>query len=454
MTYERLASMAGGQVVAGGDVACDSVVIDNREAKPGSAFFAIRGERHDGHSFVAPALEIASGAVVSTVPDAIPAGRGIVLVDDTTAALQRFAASVRRDLGFTLVGVTGSAGKTTTKEMIATLVSSEKRTWKSWGNFNNHIGCPLCLANTPEGTDVVVSEMGMSAKGEIEFLAKLTQPNVGVYTTIRPVHLEYFESIDGIAAAKRELLENLAPGGSVVLNADDPKVMEIARGFAGPRATYSINAVADYRATEIRERGLFGTAFRVEAEGSFHELELPMPGLHNLENLMAAIATARLLGVGWSGIAGAVSGVKPAYHRGIVVPWRGATLYDDTYNSNPWALARTLDLLAKAECAGRRIAVVGDMLELGPGEQAFHFEAGRAMPREIAIVVGVGRRSKFVLDGARSAGFAGDALVHFDDALSAARWLRETITEGDLVMLKGSRGIGLDRIVTALGEEG
>ncbi|MBI2213416.1 MAG: UDP-N-acetylmuramoyl-tripeptide--D-alanyl-D-alanine ligase [Acidobacteria bacterium] len=454
LTYERLASMAGGAVVAGGDVVCDSVVIDNREARAGSAFFAIRGDKHDGHAFVATALEIASGAVVSSVPDKIPAGKGIVRVDDTTEALQRLASAVRRDFRFTLVGVTGSAGKTTTKEMIATLCASEKKTWKSWGNFNNHIGCPLCLANTPEGTDIVVSEMGMSARGEIEFLAKLTQPDVGVYTTIRPVHLEYFESIDGIAAAKRELLENLAPGGSVVLNADDSKVMEIGRAFAGPRATYALVAPADYRARDIRGRGLFGTSFRVEAEGSSHELELPMPGLHNLENLMAAIATARLLGISWSGIAGAVADVKPAYHRGIVIPWHGATLYDDTYNSNPWALARTLDLLSKAECSGRRIAVVGDMLELGPEEKTFHFEAGRTMPREVDIVAGVGRRAKFILDGARSAGFASGALVHFDDALGVAHWLRETIREGDLVMLKASRGIGLDRAVTALEEEG
>jgi len=454
LTYERLASMAGGTVVAGGDAVCDSVVIDNREAKPGSAFFAIRGDRLDGHRFIAPALEIASGAVVSDVPDSIPEGKGVVRVDDTTAALQRLAASVRRELGFTLVGVTGSAGKTTTKEMIATLLSSEKRTWKSWGNFNNHIGCPLCLANTPEGTDVVVSEMGMSAKGEIEFLAKLTQPNVGVYTTIRPVHLEYFESIDGIAAAKRELLENLAPGGSVVLNAGDPKVMEIGRGFTGTRTTYALDAAADYRATAIRERGLHGTAFRVEAEGSSRELELPMPGLHNLENLMAAIATARMLGVSWSGIERTIGDLKPAYHRGIVIPWRGATLYDDSYNSNPWALARTLDLLAKAECGGRRIAVVGDMLELGPEEKSYHFEAGRAMPRAVDIVVGVGRRAKHVLDGARTAGFAPDALIHFDDALAAAQWLRQTVREGDLVMLKASRGIGLDRAVKALEEEG
>jgi UDP-N-acetylmuramoyl-tripeptide--D-alanyl-D-alanine ligase len=179
-----------------------------------------------------------------------------------------------------------------------------------------------------------------------------------------------------------------------------------------------------------------------------------MPGLHNLENLMAAIATARLLGVGWSGIERGVSMVKPAYHRGIVIPWRGATLYDDTYNSNPWALARTLDLFAKAECTGRRIAVVGDMLELGPEEKAFHFEAGRTMPREVDIVVGVGRRSKFILDGARTSGFAHGSLFHFDDALAAARWLKETIREGDLVMLKASRGIGLDRAVTALEEAG
>ena len=452
LSFERLAAMAGGVVVAGGSVVWGWLVIDDREAKPRSAFFAIRGEKHDGHAFVARALEVAAGAVVSTEPASMPDGKGIVLVDDTTGALQRLASAVRRDYEFTLVGVTGSAGKTTTKEMIATLAASEKRTWRSWGNFNNHIGFPLSLANTPEGTDVVVSELGMSAKGEIEFLAKLSHPNVGVYTTIRPVHLEFFESIDGIAAAKRELLENLAPGGTVVLNADDAKVMEIGEGFDGPRVTYALAAPADYRAAAIRERGLHGTAFRVEAEGGMHELELSMPGLHNLENLMAAIATARVLGVSWNGIARGVAEVKPVYHRGVVIAWRGATIYDDTYNSNPWALARTLELLAMAPCEGRRIAVVGDMLELGSEEKVFHFEAGRAMPKSIDIVVGVGRRSKFILDGARTAGFALGSLFHFDDATAAARWLRETIRPGDLVMLKASRGIGLDRAVAALEE--
>ncbi|MGK2859420.1 MAG: UDP-N-acetylmuramoyl-tripeptide--D-alanyl-D-alanine ligase [Thermoanaerobaculia bacterium] len=452
LTFQKLAAMAGGEVVAGGSAVCDSVVIDNREAKPGSVYFAIRGEKLDGHSFLAQALGVTAGAVVSSVPENVPEGKGIVRVDDTMVALQRLAAAVRRDYEFMLVGVTGSAGKTTTKEMIATLAASEKRTWKSWGNFNNHIGFPLCLANTPDGTDVVVSEMGMSAKGEIEFLAKLAHPNVGVYTTIRPVHLEFFESIDGIAAAKRELLENLVPGGTVVLNADDPMVMKIGRGFEGPRVTYAISAPADFRAVDVRERGLRGTAFRVEAEGASHEFALSMPGLHNLENLLAAIATARVLGVGWSGIARGVAEVRPLYHRGVVMAWRGATIYDDTYNSNPWALARTLELLAVAECEGRRIAVVGDMLELGPEEKAFHFEAGRAIPKGIDIVVGVGRRSKFILDGARTAGFALGSLFHFDDALAAARWLRETIRPGDLVMLKASRGIGLDRAVAALEE--
>jgi UDP-N-acetylmuramoyl-tripeptide--D-alanyl-D-alanine ligase len=157
--------------------------------------------------------------------------------------------------------------------------------------------------------------------------------------------------------------------------------------------------------------------------------------------------------VSWSGIARGVAGVKPAYHRGVVIAWRGATIYDDTYNSNPWALARTLELFAKAECPGRRIAVLGDMLELGPEEKTFHFEAGRAMPKSVDVVVGVGRRSKFILDGARTAGFALGSLFHFDDAPGAARWLRETIRPGDLVMLKASRGIGLDRAVAAL-EEG
>jgi UDP-N-acetylmuramoyl-tripeptide--D-alanyl-D-alanine ligase len=330
--------------------------------------------------------------------------------------------------------------------MIATLAGTERRTWKSWGNFNNLIGCPLCIDNTPDDAEVVVSEMGMNHKGEIATLAGLTRPDVGVYTNIGPVHIEFFGTLDKIAEAKRELLENLAPNGLIVINVDNEYVMHISRSFKGKKVSYGIDHPADFRPTNILERGLHGTRFTLQGRA----FELALPGRHNLENLLAAIATARSIGISWEGIERGVREVRPAHHRGVVIPWRGATLYDDSYNSNPYALSRALALLQQAEVHGRRIAVIGDMLELGNRELEYHYEAGREIPRDVDVVVAVGRRSEALLDGARHAGFSEERLYHFDTAESAAAFLESFIRPGDLALVKASRGIGLDKIITML----
>jgi UDP-N-acetylmuramoyl-tripeptide--D-alanyl-D-alanine ligase len=446
LTFAQLAAMTGGRLIQGGDVETRSVVIDSREVKPDSVFFAIKGERLDGHQFVDQALATGRGVVVSEVPADVPADKGIIEVHDTTEALQNLARSIREQQPFTLIAITGSAGKTTTKEMIATLVGTERRTFKSWGNFNNLIGCPLCIDNTPDDAEVVVSEMGMNHKGEIARLAGLTHPDIGVYTNIGPVHIEFFGTIDKIAEAKRELLENVKPEGAIVINVDNEYVMRISETFPGRKVTYGIDHPAEFRAANVRERGLLGTTFELDGR----KLELALPGRHNLENLIAAIATARTVGVSWENIERGVSEVKPAYHRGVIVPWRGATIYDDTYNSNPYALGRALDLLRQAD-ASRRIAVIGDMLELGEQELDYHRESGKLIPREIDVVVGVGRRAQALLDGAREAGFT--ELHHFDDAEGAGAFLKNFLRPGDLVLIKASRGIGLDRIVTMLEKE-
>jgi UDP-N-acetylmuramoyl-tripeptide--D-alanyl-D-alanine ligase len=447
LTFAQLAEMTGGTVVQGGDIVTKSVVIDSREAKPDSAFFAIKGERLDGHQFLPQALATARGAVVSQVPDPLPAGKGIVKVGDTTTALQNLARSIRERQPFLLIGITGSAGKTTTKEMIATLVGTERRTFKSWGNFNNLIGCPLCVDNTPDDAEVVVSEMGMNHKGEIALLAGLTRPDIGVYTNIGPVHIEFFGTVEKIAEAKAELLENMKQDGTIVINVDNEHVMRISQRFPGKKLTYGIDHDAMFHATDVRERGLLGTSFKLKD----NPMALPLPGRHNLENLLAAIATARAVGISWDGIMRGIEHLKPAYHRGVVVRTPGgAQIYDDTYNSNPYALKRALALLEQADVKGRRIAVIGDMLELGERELGYHAEAGREIPKSIDVVVGVGKRSRALLDGAREAGFPDDRLHHFDDAAGAAEFLKTFIEDGDLVLIKASRGIGLDKIVTQL----
>jgi UDP-N-acetylmuramoyl-tripeptide--D-alanyl-D-alanine ligase len=447
LTFAEIAEMTGGTVVQGGDVVTSSVVIDSREAKPDSAFFAIRGERLDGHQFLPQALATARGAVVSQLPDPLPPGKGFVKVDDTTKALQNLARSIRERQPFTLIGITGSAGKTTTKEMIATLVGTERRTFKSWGNFNNVIGCPLCVDNTPDDAEVVVSEMGMNHKGEIALMAGLTHPDIGVYTNIGPVHIEFFGTVEKIAEAKRELLENVKPGGTIVINVDNEHVVRISQGFEGKKVTYGIDHEAMFHATDVKERGLLGTTFKLKD----NPMELALPGRHNLYNLLAAIATARVVGISWDGIMRGIQQLKPAYHRGVLVQTAsGAQLYDDTYNSNPYALESALTLLEQADVRGRRIAVIGDMLELGERELDYHRESGRSVPKSIDVVVGVGKRSKALLEGAKEAGFGDDRLHHFDDAESAAQFLKTFIKDGDLVLIKASRGIGLDKIVTQL----
>ncbi len=331
--------------------------------------------------------------------------------------------------------------------MIATLVGTERRTFKSWGNFNNLIGNPLCIDNTPDGTEVVVSEMGMNHKGEIAQLAALTRPDVGVYTNIGPVHIEFFGTIEKIAEAKKELLEHVRNGGTVIANNDDVQIVRIARDFPGRTVTYAIDREADFHATKVRVRGLLGTSFTVEA----HTFELALPGRHNLENLLAAIAAARTIGISWDGIASGIRAVKPAHHRGVIVSSTGgATIYDDTYNSNPYAVARALELLRQADVRGRRIAVLGDMLELGDKELDYHRDTGRGVPSSVDLVIGVGRRSKALLDGAREAGFTDDRLRHFTDAEAAGTFLATYLRAGDLALIKASRGIGLDRIVTML----
>ncbi len=445
LTFAQLADMIGGRLIQGAETTASSVVIDSREVKADSVFFAIQGERLDGHQFLLQALQTARGAVVKDVPQT---DKAIVQVDDTTEALQRLASAIRDRYEFLLIGITGSAGKTTTKEMIATLVGTERRTHKSWGNFNNQIGAPLCLDNMPDGAEVVVSEMGMNHAGEIAQIAGLMRPDVGVYTNIAPVHIEFFGTIEKIAAAKRELLENVREGGTIVINHDNEHVVRISEGFAGRKISYGIDHAADYRAANIRERGLLGTRFTLEAEGSTRELDLVLPGRHNLENLLAAIATARAVGISWEGIERGVREVKPAYHRGVIIEVRGATIYDDTYNSNPYALKSALELMTQAETRGRRIAVIGDMLELGEQELDFHRESGRAIPKSIDVVVGVGKRTHALLEGAHEAGLS--ELHHFDDAQSAGEFLKREIRDGDLVLIKGSRGVGLDKAVALL----
>jgi UDP-N-acetylmuramoyl-tripeptide--D-alanyl-D-alanine ligase len=433
------------------------VSIDSRTLAPGDLFFAIVGPRHDGHRFVPAALARgASGVVVSeSVEAASPAFA--VRVEDTTRALQDLASSVRTRDGFQVVGITGSMGKTTTKEAAACAIGSARTVLKSEGNLNNFYGLPLSLLKHRD-EDVAVLEMGMSAPGEIARLAEIARPDVGVVTNVAEVHLEFFESVSAIARAKGELYEALGPGATAVVNADDPLVLEQARRFAGRKIRFGIGAPADVRASAIRATPT-GLSFTAEWDDDAVEVETVLRGRHNVYNLLAGLAAACALDVPFGEAARALARLTPAPHRGERSTLSaGLTLIDETYNSSPRALRAALEALAE-EPGARRIAVLGDMLELGEGAPELHRAAGADVARlSLDRLVGVGPLAKLLVEGACASGLDPGKTGWFESPDEAGAHLASELAPGDVVLFKASRGIALERAIDslrrALGEKG
>ncbi len=449
---EAAAAMHGALAGAPHEAAWEGAAIDSRAVAPGVLFFALAGARTDGHRFVPQALAGGAAAVVVHDEAAAPAGAPRIAVADTFAALHALTREVRERVPRRLVGITGSVGKTTTKELLAAMLASRFRVARTPGNLNSLYGFPLSLLNIPDDTEWMVAEMGMSTPGELGRLARLGRPDVAVFTVVRPVHLEFFGSLREIAEAKAELLEGLAPNGLVVANADDPEMARIGRRHAeaGGRVVW-YGRSGDVRALEAQPAevaGGLGSRFRLEANGESTDVLLPLHGLYNVENCLAAAAAAWTLGLDLAEIAAAVAAVRPAAMRGVVhrLP-DGVTLIDDSYNSNPAALARALESAALLPAA-RRWAVLGDMLELGPGGPEFHREAGRrAAELGFSPVVGVGALARELAAGAAE---AGAEAVWYPNAAAAAAPAAEMLRPGDLLLVKGSRGVALDGVVREL----
>jgi UDP-N-acetylmuramoyl-tripeptide--D-alanyl-D-alanine ligase len=418
--------------------------IDSRTIQAGELFFAVRGERLDGHDYVHQALQ--RGAVSAVVQKdqlaRYPVKTCLLAVDDTLAALQTLATAVRRLWGKPLVGITGSVGKTTTKEAIAHVLSSRFRVLKSEGNFNNHFGLPLMLLKLEPEHDIAVIEMGMSHAGEIAALAKIAQPEVGVVTVVAPVHLEYFDSIAGIARAKYELIESLPPGGTAVLNADDEYVSSFGRDFKGRVILFGTQRPADVRAESIESRGAEGSAFDVVVEGVRQRATLPLVGAHNITNALAAVAVALERGIPLPEIVAALATLSPADRRGQVVQVGNIKVVNDCYNSNPKALSAMVDALA-AMPATRRIVVAGEMLELGPTGGEMHRCAGQHIAeKKIDVLVGVRGLAQAMVDAAKRAGMRAEFVTTPEEA---GEWLARETREGDVVLLKASRGVKLEK---------
>ena len=418
--------------------------IDSRTLRPGDLFFAVKGERLDGHDFVEQAL--AKGAAAAVVRKDQLARYSVktrlLAVEDTLVALQTLATAVRRLWGKLVVGVTGSAGKTTTKEAIAHLLATRYRVLKSEGNFNNHFGLPLMLLKLQPEQEVAVIEIGMSHPGEIAALAKIAQPEIGVVICVAPVHLEFFNSVSEIARAKYELIASLPAGGTAVLNADDEYVSQFGRDFKGKVVRFGLKAPADIRAEHIQQRGALGSEFDLVVDGCREKATLPLVGNHNISNALAAVAVALERGLTPSEVVEALRTLAPADRRGQVVQLGNITVINDCYNSNPKALNAMVDVLA-AIPAKRHIVVAGEMLELGSSGEELHRRAGRHMAeKKIDVLLGVRGLAQPMVEAARQAGIRAEFVPTPE---TAGEWLAQETRAGDMVLLKASRGVKLER---------
>ncbi|HET6176979.1 MAG TPA: UDP-N-acetylmuramoyl-tripeptide--D-alanyl-D-alanine ligase [Candidatus Sulfotelmatobacter sp.] len=418
--------------------------IDSRTVGAGQLFFAVKGERLDGHDYVTAALEKGAAGAVARKDQLhrYPGETRLLAVDDTRLALQTLATAVRKLWGKPLVGVTGSAGKTTTKEAIAHVLSSKFRVLKSEGNFNNHFGLPLMLLKLEPEHDVAVIELGMSHAGEIRALAKIAQPEIGVVTNVAPVHLEFFDSLAGIARAKYELVESLSASGTAVLNADDEYVSQFGRDFKGKVLMYGTRATADVRAENVQSRGAEGSEFDVVTPYGREHARLPLVGEHNILNALAAVAVALARGLQPSEAVAALATLIAADKRGQVLQLGNITVINDCYNSNPKALHAMVDALAAMK-AKRRIVVAGEMLELGQAGNDLHRAAGQHVAeKKIDVLLGVRGLAQAMVEGAGHAGTHAEFVATPEEA---GEWLAGETRDGDVVLLKASRGVKLEK---------
>ncbi len=435
------------------------VSIDTRRLEEGDCFLAIQGSRFDGHDFIDEAVDKGARMVVHSRPYPTrgrDSGVAFLRVGDTTAALQKLARCAREKWSGSVVTVTGSMGKTTTRRFSSTLLGQRFQVCESPGNLNNHFGVPLSLLRLQDDDEVAVLELGMNHPGEIRTLSLICQPDVVVVTNVAPVHLEFFRSLDHIAKAKAEILEGLRDGGTLLFNGDDERLCSMARRFAGRSLDFGTQGDHRFKVTAQTRADLQGMEIAIQTPTGSVEAKVPLFGKHHLYNIAAAVAVAVTLGLSNAQIRKGVGGLEAPDQRGqvrLMSPARGVklTLIDESYNSNPQALLSVLEDFAGWTWEGRKLVVLGDMLELGESAPEFHREAGRHLAAlDIDLVLTVGKLALHILDGAVEAGMSSRRLFSAQDALKAATQLCKLAQDGDLVLVKASRGVGLDRMIRML----
>lgn len=436
----------------------NNLTIDSRRVKPGDLFFAIIGENNDGHNFIPEAIDNGAKVVITSRSIKPYSGIAIVLVRDTTTSLQDLAAVVREKItDLKVVGITGSAGKTTTKDIMASIISQERKVLKSKGNFNNEYGLPLSILDLEGNEDVAILEMAMRHKGDISRLAEIAKPGIGVITNIGPAHLENLKTIENIANAKSELLTGIGRNGIAVLNYDDEYIREMVNDFKNlNKITISLkDENVDYYADQIEfiQNGE-GSRFRVHEEDNVYTLEMDRAGEHNIYNALAAIAVARLLNLSWDSIKNGLKDIEVTELRQEIRKIDGIKIINDSYNANPLSMKAGIDSLINIE-SNRKIAVLGAMLELGRIENAAHREIGKYLYKNsIDVLVGVGSMGEIIAEGALEAGMAEQNIYVYKNNEDAASFLNKIMKSGDAILVKGSRALEMEEIVDLLMEYG
>lgn len=414
--------------------------VDTRTLQPGDLYFALRGPIHDGNAYIAQALAQGATVVIAERPAEGP----VLTVPDSLVALQQLAAWARSQWSGDVVGITGSAGKTSTKDVLAALLAIRLSIGKTTGNLNNHVGLPLSILRIPTDAQVAVLELGMNHAGEIRDLAHIARPRIGVVTNVGSAHIEFFDSIEGIAAAKRELIESLPPDGLAVLNADDPRVAAFAHIHPGKTITFGLANHATFRAENIsiaRDRTSFETAGV--------PFETRLTGRHSIRNILAGIAVASIYGIAPKDLQDAVSALQPGAMRGERLTHQGIEILNDCYNSNPDAAKSMVDVLRDIP-ARRRIAVLGEMLELGRWSGTLHRDLGTYVAESgIDVLVGIRGAAQTMAGAAIDAGLPAHAAYFFEDPAEAGSYLRTIAKEGDAILFKGSRGTHVEKAIEA-----
>jgi len=451
LTADDLIHLTGGRLLARSSRPIRGAAVDSRLVTPRQLFVALPGERTDGHAHIPQAVARGAAAVLVTRPPVDPAALGdvtVVRVADAEAALGAVAAGWRRRFTPLVIGITGSIAKTSTKEAVAAVLAATRPTLRTEGNMNNEIGLPLTLLRLGPEHEAAVLEMGMYVGGEIAELAAMARPSIGVVTAVQPVHLSRIGSLEAVEQAKGELLEALPADGAAILNEDDPIVARMDRRSAARSTRYGFADSADVRAEQVTSRGLEGMGFRLKTPAGERSVVIPALGRLSVHNALAAAAVGLAANIDLDTITRALADGWAAPHRAELVRLRGATIIDDSYNASPGSVLAALDLLSGLP--GRRVAVLGTMLELGEGHESGHMTVGEAAGRTVELLVVVGPEAEGIVEGAQEAGLDAARIHHVPDVDTALDVLRPRLRDGDAVLVKASRGIGLDRLVDAL----